>query len=591
MFCPNCGNQVADNALFCPHCGNSFAAAQAPNPAPAQPYAPQQAYPQQDQQQAWQQYQQQPYQQPYQQQYQQQQYQQPYQQQYQQQYQQPYPQQDQQQAWQGYQQPYAQPVTAKKRSGKKGLFIGIGCVALAALVGGGIWFLTRKNSDSKLDKLAEPAEKSFEVLEDYVEELPNLHKIAESIDEMDASKKFRMAMDMVNQTVVKYGDTESTYGMNIKADLSMDRDAGKTMVTGSYASEGIEIPFTVYLDEDQLQFASTGLLNAGEALSLPLKDLPKQWNASALAQLTEITLPEDLDLSGITSADPEESLKELYGEDWEKFMDSVDLVAYEGTPYFTGSGTTKTLTWDKALLKSMADKTDLDMEEMVDIDDLDDLSKLDLGNIIAQAIVSGLYEASENIKEIQVYEENDNLTGLYLEVAGDEPTKVVLRLDGKDNPWEHITCSSTTEYSSYTVTDTVEAKLSKGNGQLRIEITTSHEDSDGEEYGYTEGPYVLVYNDADGLITVEANGQTVTSGVPEMHLVPVDGGFTFTMDQSQDSGDYKTVNKETITVTGKPASIQAPSSNPTNLLALSEQELQELIQRIQENVSNLYGGY
>ena len=37
MFCPNCGSQIADNAQFCPHCGNSFAAAQAPNPAPAQP--------------------------------------------------------------------------------------------------------------------------------------------------------------------------------------------------------------------------------------------------------------------------------------------------------------------------------------------------------------------------------------------------------------------------------------------------------------------------------------------------------------------------------------------------------------------------
>ena len=38
MFCPKCGNQIADGAKFCPKCGNAIAAA--PTAAPVQP-APQ----------------------------------------------------------------------------------------------------------------------------------------------------------------------------------------------------------------------------------------------------------------------------------------------------------------------------------------------------------------------------------------------------------------------------------------------------------------------------------------------------------------------------------------------------------------------
>ncbi len=34
MFCPNCGNQLADGAKFCPKCGNPVGQAQAPQPQP-----------------------------------------------------------------------------------------------------------------------------------------------------------------------------------------------------------------------------------------------------------------------------------------------------------------------------------------------------------------------------------------------------------------------------------------------------------------------------------------------------------------------------------------------------------------------------
>lgn len=65
MFCPNCGNQIADGSAFCPNCGNTV------NAAPQQPQQPVYQQPVQPQ------YQQPVYQQPAQPQYQQPVYQQP----------------------------------------------------------------------------------------------------------------------------------------------------------------------------------------------------------------------------------------------------------------------------------------------------------------------------------------------------------------------------------------------------------------------------------------------------------------------------------------------------------------------------------
>ena len=583
MFCPNCGAQIADNALFCPACGQPCAANQqaaAPNPF-AQPGAQPPYQPQQDAQQAYQAWQQ-PAQQPY------QDYQQP-QQAYQQPTQQAW-QQDAQQDWQqqpAYQQPAA-PVTAKKRSPKKGIFIGLGCLLLAALIGGGIWFLTsRKGGSSPVEKLMAPAEKSLASLSSYVEDLPNLHTIVENVEQLGEAEGLHMAMKMVNQYAYGTGDNREVYGTNIDVALDMNQAAGKTMLSGTYSSNGTNIPFTLYLDKDQLRAASSALLDEDEAVVIPLDNLVQRWNGSALAKLTDITLPEDLDLSGITDADPEEGLKSVYGENWEKFMESVDLVPYTGTPYFTGSGETRTLTWDKATLQAMYNQTDLDLEDLGDIDDLDDLSRIDLSGLTAKAIVAALGEADKVLQEVQVYTEDDQLLGLYVKAApeGEDPAEFVFRLLGEQNPWEHISCTGHRSYGSYTTDDTVDILLRKTQGQLRLEITATHDDSDGAEYSYTEGPYALVYNDADGRITYEEEGEVKSEG--DFRLLPAEGGFTFVIESSEESEYYSYLYNQAVTFSGQAGSISVPGTKTIDLLSLSEQELQDLMTRIGQKAQSI----
>ena len=245
MFCPQCGNQLREGELFCSNCGTRLNAA-VPNPqqayqqpAPQQTWQqpnPQQTYQQTDAQQAWQQ---------------------------------PDPQQawqqtDAQQAWQqpapqqAYQpQSFAQPVAAKKRSKGKGVLIGVGCVALAALVGGGIWFLTR--SGAPKNKLLKAAAKSLEELKAYTADLPNLHSIAENADAVSAEKALHM--DAQFDMDFSYGDGgySSSNSQQFRINMDLDGAERRARITGSYAMEndGVtrEIPASVYLDQDQLQRA------------------------------------------------------------------------------------------------------------------------------------------------------------------------------------------------------------------------------------------------------------------------------------------------------------------------------------------------
>lgn len=577
MFCPNCGSQVGEQSQFCPYCGAQL----------SQGAQPQQAYPQQP---AWQgEPQQQAYQQPYQAQpYQQQAYGQPDQAQA---YgQQPYQQQPYQQAYSQWQQPgYAQ-VEAKKPSKKKGLFIGLGCVALAALVGGGIWFLTHRGGSKPLDRLARAGRESLAALEDMTKDLPKLQGIVKDLRGLEDAKSLHMGVEMLTSAEYNYGDSPFSYsgGLTLSADL--EKDANRTLIQGSY-NNGEEIPFTLYLDQDQLQLASKALLGSDETLSLPMKDLGKQWNASALARMTDTTLPENFGLPTLGSDGLSDSLEAAYGETWTKFEDSIDLKKYEGTPRFEGSGITYSLVWDSNLLETMYRQTDLDLQDMgdIDIEDAEDLADLDLNKLAANALVELLWQFNDSIQSSQFYIQDDALLGIYLEMKGEdqESSSAELRLLGEQNPWEHLTVTSITNYDSYTVTERVDVKMQVSGSQLRISASFKHEDSDGAEYSYEDGPYGIVYHDEDGAITLEEDGEAVEG--PDLRLTPVEGGFCFT--QTSEEGDeyYKESQRFSCTLTGGSASVKAPSDKPTEILKLTEEELQDLMERIQNAVTEGFG--
>lgn len=596
MFCPNCGSQVADQAKFCPNCGSVLAAAPAPQAAPVQEPAPapqpvwkpdpeayrqqpqqqdyQQAY-QQPQQQAWQQPQQQDYQQAYQQ-PQQQAYQQPQQQTWQQPYQQ-----------QPYQQSAAVPVEAKKRSGKKGIFIGLGCLVLAALIGGGIWFLNRGGLGG--NKLLRAARNSFASFQSYTESLPNLHQIAENVEAMEGSKTIHADYETKYEASYSYG---SDYSYSFKSGydfhVDADKDAKALAVDGTIDADGTEIPIKLYLSEDQLQASSDLLLDENEVLSLPLKDLAKEWNASALSEMTNVKLPEDLNLEEVMDNDFEAALTEVYGEDWTTFRSSVQTAEYEGTSPFEGKGKTYTLTWDREALKRMTAKTpDIDELFDLDIDGPEDLSKIDFSELRANAVVAVLGEIDKALKQEPLfYVENDLLVGLraVIEPENEDPTEITVRLVGEQNPWEHITVKVRTGSDEDFEDDIVDVKLTIANGKLRIDFTYHEEYSSG--YVSDEETSAIVYNDADGRITFEEDGDEISNYTPEIFLVPVDGGLRFTTkaDYSEE-GSYSYVTETAYAVSNKIGKIAPLSEAPTNILKLTEEELQDLMERIEEKVN------
>ena len=608
MFCPNCGSQVADQAKFCPNCGSVLAAAPATQAAPVQEPAPapqpvwkpdpeayrqQYQQPQQPQQQDYQQAWQQPQQQDY-----QQAWQQPQQQDYQQAYQQPQ-QQDYQQAYQpqpAYQQPYQQPyqpsaavpVEAKKRSGKKGLLIGLGCLVLAALIGGGIWFLNRGGLGGR-NKLLQAAQNSYASFKSYAEPLPNLHQIAENAEALEGGKKVHLDYTMLYEMSYSYGSND-TYsfqtGYEIHADA--DRDAKVFAGNGTINANGTEIPIQLYLDEEQFQASSSMLLDENEVLSLPLKDLAKQWNASALSELTEVKLPEDLNLEDLMDNDFEAALTEVYGEDWTTFRNSIQTAEYEGESPFEGKGKTYTLTWDREALARMTAKTpELDELFDLDIDGPEDLNKIDFGELRANAIVAVLGEADKALKQEPLfYVENDLLVGLYvvIEPEDEDPMEITVRLVGEQNPWEHITVKVSTEDDGKTEDYIADVKLTVANGQLRIDLAFHEEDSSG--YVGDESTASLVYNDADGRITIEQDGAEIGDTMPEIFLVPVDGGFRFSMKTDYSEGDsYSYLSETSYAVSGKIGEIAPLSDDPTNILKLSEEELRDLMERIEEKIN------
>ncbi len=576
MFCTNCGKQIPDEALFCPHCGTKCAVPAAdslqaapvrPEPIRPEPIQPEPIQPEPqpilppDAGQSWQQAA------------------------------------PEEPSWQNPEAPRQaepvqqswgepQPLEARKRSPKKGLLIGLGCAALAALIGGGIWFLTRGGNPAQ--KLLQAAKNSAEELKAYTEDLPNLHSILENVEKLSDSQTMHVNVESGNS--VRFGSGDQQYintGVKVEADL--DKAGKRVQASGTYSVQGVEIPFQFYLDETQFQAGSTALLEEGEAISLPLKELPQQWNASALAKLTNLQLPEDLDLSNLKEADLETGLKNAYGEDWTTFAQSVEVIRYKGTPHFTDKGTTYSLSWDREALKRMADKTgELDMEALIDIEEFEDLQNLDLSDLGAKVVIYVLGQCNEHVKDVQFFVAKDKLLGVYL-LAEDEGEneELELRLAGEQNPWEHIVCTVAANEAGTKDTDTLDITLEKTEGQLRLNVNTKHTDGKEEDFNWEEGPYTLIYKDADGSIRYEEEGEDMTGDV-DLRLVPADGGFRFSAEANFDSdGGYSMKTSYAYALSGKAGGIAPLSAQPIELLKLTEQELQDLILRIQQKAQSL----
>ena len=515
MYCTKCGAKLADDAVFCTNCGAPCEAAPASNPVPQPMEAAQPAVTE---------------------------------------------------APVYSQAPAAEepPIAAKKRSGGRGILLGLGCLLLAAVIGFGAWFLMRKNSPEA--KLLQAAKNSASELGDYLKELPNLRTVMENLEAIDPDQALHADVDYTVSMQADLGDMD--YETTAKIAVAYDLDGAAKKVLGSalykveyaYGSDAqtMEIPLSVYADESELRCASSFALEEDEYLTLPLKDLPAQWNASAFSKLSGITLPDDLELGLNTQAgeaDLEQMLRDRYGDDWEKFAKSVEVRKYDGASPFGTEGTTYALVWDRALLKKMAD----------------------------------LEEVSEALSDYPLfYVENDKLTGLQISNE-DEGATVTLRLLGTQNLWEHLTITRawSEDADSYYRTETVDVTMGRDADTLRIDAVHKYVNVNGGED--QDDPMSILYNDADGSIHFLEDGE-VQEDMPNVTLTPADSGAHLHILSPMNESFYEDASTEiSLTVSGKIAPITAPGGTAIELLKLSEDELQALFTRIGEKVEPLFG--
>lgn len=564
MFCPHCGKQIPDGSKFCTACGAVLtdevrAAVQQPQQSDPQPYAQQpfeqQAYAQQPfEQQA---YAQQPYEQ---QAYTQQPYaQQPYEQQA---YAQP-----------GYD-PYAAPaaVETKKKKSKKPLFITLGALVLVAALAVGAWFLFFRNKgnsfDGPLAPMMEAADKSMAALEDYTKDLPNLNKIVENVREMEKAGKVHLGM------------SANPMGSKIDLGMDLDTDQGKYKLSVNLNAPGangeaVQIPLTVFLDNEQLLLACEPLFG-DEMLSLPLKDFGKQWNQSVFAAATGVKLPEDLSMPELTRDSLPKMLEKVFGDEWKAFTDSVKMTEDKNDTRFSGLGTTYTISYDKDKLNALAEKAQANLDQLTQMEDPSALQNLDLEKLLASAYLAAIRQSAESIEDLRYcIDGEERMVALYAKGDGNE---VELRLDGEKNPWEHAVIQANGE------TFEIASKIADG----KLTLTATNRKEPDHAIGFT-------YQDSDGVITVlqdnesqnnESQGQpfeAVTGGVVNMDykLVPADGGFRLSATGKEDPSNQRLV----LDVTGKLADVTAPAGKTTNVLSLSMNELGELANRVMTNAS------
>ncbi|MBQ1678186.1 MAG: zinc ribbon domain-containing protein [Oscillospiraceae bacterium] len=478
-------------------------------------------------------------------------------------------------------------LQADKRSGKKGLLIGLGCLILAAVVGLGVWLLTR----SREPALEQAAQNSLAELRAYVEDLPNLNAIVTNVEKLGKGQGLHTELSFTQEQLA---DGEKLGEMKAVSNGDLSRSAVR--FSGRLAYDDQELEFSAYADAEQLQLAAPKFLGEQETVSLPLKDLTKQWNESALSELLGVTMPQEVEelFSGLeklkNAEDAEAALERLYGQDWTQLRDSFRSEKYEGTPHFEGKGVTYTLKWDREALKRIYEKVGDEPMESVEIESIQDLGKL--SELSANLYMSLLGRLSEEIEDPQLYVEGGRLIGLYLEGRAPEEKEswAELRLAGEGNIWERVLFIVNDQKSDgSSVLKTTEIRLKKEDGCLLLEVEELEQDS-SDPYQYEGKPFSLRYSDADGALTISAWGEPAEE-LPKLFLLP-DGDGVRIKAETEEEFDYgySAVIRADLQLHELNAAVEPLSRTPTELLKLSEEEAMELLQRINEQVTSFMTG-
>ena len=480
--------------------------------------------------------------------------------------------------------------------------LGLGGVAVLALLIFGLVKLL--GSRSKQNELFRVAENSVEELKDYLGELPNLNQMIRISDEVNQEKRTEGSIS----AQYRIEEVSLALSAEMKSDLVGKKAMADMKLNVDQLSAPVELGF--YVDEEALTFASATLLKENEAISFPLKDLGKQWNSSALAELTDTKLPEELSLSLFQQASLEDILTAVYGEQWTKFEDSIRLVDYEGVSRFP-DGAVKTVTWDRELLKPMYEQAKKDVENLEDLEDqipglaartpavrqtasipmAEGLMQLDVRRYVASFVVYAFGQFDENKVQVQLrLDKKEAVTGFF---AQHEDEFIELLLQGEKNPWERITVLAGEIWEDGTETaQGGEARLQIENDRLSMEILSLERES-GQSDAYEKLEGMVVYDDKSGRISVlddEGGDQLEQQGVSFI-AKPEDGRICLHLEIDLSNiaftgrdGDQFSMDVRFGPLSG---SVQKPEYEVRNLMELSKGQLQGLLMRMASKVVEL----
>ena len=488
-------------------------------------------------------------------------------------------------------------LVAEKPGKKKALFIGLGCLLLALLAAGGWWLLNHLRPDPLKDlKLA--AGKSLDSYLDYIKDLPNLHKYTENLRSFVQSDNKHIDLNLSLEGVEQSSD--------FALQLSVDRDdsAKKTLMHGRYTGNGATFPVDLYFDREQLQLGSSTLLNAGEALAIPTKDLGKKWNESDLSKLANTKMPEDLSLSFLAEGLTERSMREAFGSDWSNFVRSVSYrkaTEADGPSYFTGSGEIYVLSWDQELLSKLGSQAQSIVSTFSQHPQTEKL--------LPASVVVLLNEMGQTMEASKFLISDGMLTGILLQEKTASADKGIIRMElvGKENPWACIAidvCRWNSAAQELETEQKVVYTMTIADGEMRAKVTQT--DADGSETAGME----TVYHDNDGSYSFSGNGDFTTvhvgdtmltdAEVPDLtesfldsmscRMVPTDGGVQieecFDLGASTGSSVIPLSGniKLTATLSTGTNSVRPLSKEPTNLLELDQTSLGALVMRIYRKI-------
>ena len=469
-------------------------------------------------------------------------------------------------------------IAAEKKPSRKGLWIGAACLLLAVLAAGAWWLFGRGRKLARLETLGL---NTLARLEELTDGLPNLKTALTNFKALTDAETMHGQFDFLMRIDYPYGEG---YASGAAGTMSYDLKAKRVLADLTVLMDDLTVPITLYYDEDQLQIGSSTLLNKGEALALPVKDFGARWNASAWAEMTGLTLPEDFGLPSIAEQrDMEKLLTEAYGKTWTDFADSLAFGPLkEGEDPFDGAGKTYALTWDRSLLEKLHQASSTKAAASVGLENL--YSSM----TGTSSLVDLLWKCGSDLDRVLFRVEGDLITGLWLSTrpeAEAELDTLELRLLGADNPWSRFSVRMVKDEGGVKTEEVSETTLRCEDGRLILSEQVQGEDR----------TVSIVYEDADGSFSYHS-GEPGEEPEKHLFLKPVEDGVRISADfdiqSSVDRGEepylstyaYSTSIRMMVEYAAGAEAIAPLSEKPTQLLDLSQVGLGILAMRIMNNL-------